>query len=182
MKFNLLTILLLSFFILVPLVSAQEATLTPRGVQNREEARIKVENKKEEIQHKITAIKRERIRSYYGKMVVRLEATIERIQKLITRLETRISKIEESDNSNKIDIPKARADVALAKTKLADVEAELSYLNIEDIISSDNPKEEFKNVINSVKLIKDGLKEVHKLLVQTIGDIKGLRIGNTNEE
>jgi len=44
------------------------------------------------------------------------------------------------------------------------------------------PKIVFGQIQESLKTIKDYLKETHVLLVQTIGEIKGLRVGDTQNE
>jgi hypothetical protein len=68
-----------------------------------------------------------------------------------------------------------------AKELLAQAEADLAASNIEveDVIVSDTPKETFDTVKDTVVEIKETLKEVHSILVHVIGDIRGLRIGNT---
>lgn len=182
MKSKLLLMFILLFFVLVPFVSAQTPISTSKGTQKREETRIKIENKREEVNLKISAIRRERISSYFNRMKIRLEATIERIQKLINRLNIRIEKINALDNKNKIDTTKPKEELDLASLKLSDIKTRLASLTIDDVLLSDKPREDFKVVIDSIKLIKDDLKEVHKILVQTIGDLKGLRVGDTNNE
>lgn len=182
MRSRLTTLIFLSFFIIAPFVSAEEATITPRGVQNREIAKTNIANKKEEIKLKITAVKRERIMSHFGKMKVRLEALVERIEILINRLDSRILKIDTLESENKLDIEKAKEDVDLAKLKLAKVKLLIANLTIEDTLTSEAPKETFAGISDDIKLIKTELKEIHVLLVQTIGDLRGLRVGDTNNE
>ena len=179
MKLKLFLISFLTFLIFVPLVSAQTSTPTSVGSQKREGANIKVEFKKGEVNQKITAIRRERIQNFSNKMIVRLEATIERIQKLIDRIGSRITKIDASDTEGKINTAKAKTDIGKAKLMLTGVKTKLSSLSIDDILVSNTPQEDFKLVRDSIKSIKNNLKEIHKLLVQTVGDLKGLRVGDT---
>ena len=65
--------------ILVPQVLAETATPSSRPNPKRQEIRVE----------KLNAVKRERIMSFSNKMIVRLEATIERLEKLIIRIEER---------------------------------------------------------------------------------------------
>lgn len=182
MRSRLITLIFLSFFILAPFVSAEEATVTPRGVQNREVVKTNIANKKEEIQLRITAVKRERIMSHFGKMKVRLEALVERIEILINRLDSRILKTDTLTGEDKLDTEKAKEDIDLAKLKLAKVKLLITNLTIDDTLNSETPKETFAGVSDEIKLIKTELKEIHVLLVQTIGDLRGLRVGDTNNE
>lgn len=110
-------------------------------------------------------------------MITRIEAMIARLEKLIERMERRIALIESSDED--IDTTQPKADIAEAKDLLADAEASLEEAkdDIEDVIGSPDPKAAFQEVIDAVKEIKKDLIEVHRLLVQAIGDIKGLRVG-----
>lgn len=162
MKVKLLLLLTLVYLGFTPSVLAQTSTpLTRREV------------KKTEISLRLSAIRRERIRSYFGKMIVRIEATIERLEKLITRIESRIgdnSKVQETVNKAKTELAKAKLELATLK------------LQLENLLESDDPKLVFGQIQDSLKIIKGYLRKTHVLLVQTIGELKGLRVGNNNNE
>ena len=180
--------IVISFFALLVSASSVKALMPPSDEfpTNRAVKRVAVASTspiasfrpKEEVREKITAVRRERIRSYFSKMLVRLEATIERLNKLVTRIDTRITKIDESDS--KYDLTKAKEDIQKAKELLATTNTEVKGLEakIEVMITtSTDPKLAFEDVREAVKLIKDNLKEVHSLLVHSIGELKGLRVG-----
>ena len=179
---KLFLILALGFLILTPPVLAQTTRPSPRNQGVRADVRATMEAKREENRNKITAIRRERIRSFFGKMVVRVEATIERLEKLIERLETRIASIKEGEEE--LDTTKAEDAIKEAKTTIEKAKLELTSLKarLEELLASDEPKLVFGQVQDSLKTIKGYLKETHVLLVQTIGEIRGLRVGDTNEE
>ena len=182
MKMKLFLILALGFLILTPPVLAQTTRPSPRNKGVRADVRATMEAKREENQNRITAVRRERIRSFFGKMVVRIEATIERLEKLIERLETRIASIKEGEEE--LDTTKAEDAIKEAKTTIEKAKLELTSLKarLEELLASDEPKLVFGQIQESLKTIKGYLKETHVLLVQTIGEIKGLRVGDTNEE
>ena len=182
MKIKLFLILALGFLILTPPVLAQTTRPSPRNQGARADVRATMEAKREENRNKITAIRRERIRSFFGKMVVRVEATIERLEKLIERLETRIASIKKTEED--LDITKAESTIKEAKATIEKAKLELTALKarLEELLASDDPKLVFGQVQDSLKTIKGYLKETHVLLVQTIGEIRGLRVGDTNEE
>ena len=75
------------------------------------------------------------------------------------------------------DIADAKISIKSATDKLNDAKASL-----EGAISSDNPQDSFKPIITAIREIKSDLMEVHRLLVHAIGELKGLRTGNSNEE
>ena len=136
-----------------------------------------IELRRAEVSTKISALRRERVRMFWGRMVTRIEAMITRLETLIDRMERRIAVIEASDEE--LDLTQAKADVAEAKGLLATAQASLETAkgDIEEVIGSPEPKEALREVIATIQGIKKNLLEIHRLLVQAIGQIKGLRVG-----
>jgi len=127
---------------------------------------------KQEVRiQKLSAIRRERIMNYSNKMIVRLDATVERLEKLITRIEKR-------------DVSEIKTSLNEAEQKLTLVE--LNVVALRDSLSSmttvEDPKAEFEKVRETLKGIQNDLKEVHSKLVKLVGDIKGLRVGENKNE
>lgn len=176
------TLLSISFIlltlILVPSTLAQTPTPSTKPVPKREAVRTMIAEKKRERVEKLSAIRRERILNFSNKMVVRLEATIERFEKLISRIESRIAKIEE--NNEEIEVDVIKKDLNEAKQALSLVKVELTSLkeNLDEIPDATDPKVAFEEAKNALKKIKEDLKNVHGMLVALIGNIKGLRTGN----
>lgn len=172
-----LTIFLVLVLVFAPQALAQDVATGDSSV------RIKIKNEintgkevrqgiKTEIRSKISAVRRERIRSHFGRMIIRIEATIERIEKLIERIESRIgdnSKVQETVNKAKTELAKAKLELATLK------------LQLENLLDSDDPKLVFNQIQDSLKVIKDYLRKTHVLLVQSIGELKGLRVGEDKE-
>lgn len=160
-------------------IYAIEPTPSTKPTVKRQQVREMVVENKTEIVEKISAVRKTRILDFSNKMVVRIEATVDRIEKLISRIEARITKIESTESDINIETTKESLDEA--KQKLALVKIEISTLksNLETMLEADEPKKVFEEVKNSLDKIKDGLKEVHELLVKVIGEIKGLRVGDT---
>ncbi len=125
---------------------------------------------------RVCEVRKDRIKAFFEQMVKRLEALIKRLEKLIDRIDSRIAKIESSGGTVS---PATKAQVALAKTELADAKTKLNLLkgNIDTLLTCDNPKAAFKTVKGRLGEIKKELKDVHRILVHIIGDIKGLRVG-----
>jgi methyl-accepting chemotaxis protein len=179
-------ILALSLFFLT--VSPAMAVTQSTGAGNRQIIGQEIQQQtKERIQERVATIeaklnvrKKEIIRNHFLRMTKRLEAAINRLNRLITRIESRIAKIEannEDINTEPIkkDIQKAKDKLLLATNKLNEAK-----IKIDDVLQSNTPKETFAEVKNMIQEIKKDLVEVHRLLVKVIGNIKGLRVGNTS--
>ena len=104
-----------------------------------------------------------------------------RLEKLIGRIERRIAVIESSNED--LDTTQPQADIAEAKALLDESQTSLQAAqdDIEAVIGNPDPKAAFKQVIDTIGGIKKNLVEIHRLLVQAIGDIKGLRVGTPTE-
>ena len=123
-------------------------------------------------QIRIQEKKKELIRNYFSRL---------RLEKLIKRIENRVAIIK-SENSG-IDTALIDSEIIKAKDLLEHAKTELIAVNgiIEDTLTSNDPKTAFVVVRDSIKNVKNDLVEVHRILVHLIGDIKGLRVGNTQE-
>lgn len=188
MKVLVLLSIFVSYLIITPTVLAQTDKASLMPAEKRQQIRTQVEATKQEqrterIQN-LTAIRKERIMSYSNKLTVRLDALVTRLKLLIERIETRIAKIEASDEE--IVLTDTKETLTQAKELLAAIESEIMLLkdNLQLLPESEDPKQIFEDVRTSIMGLKDDLKEVHQLLVKVIGDIKGLRVGqdNQNEE
>ncbi|MEK7111718.1 MAG: hypothetical protein AAB875_00155 [Patescibacteria group bacterium] len=153
---------------------------TPRGQAIREEAQVRNAERRASIAANLTEIRQERITKFFERMVKRLEAAITRLERLITRIESRIAKIAEADED--IDTGPITDQVNDAKDLLADAEALLADVQADfaTLLTSDDPKIVFKQVRANISEIKQLLIEVHRILVHLIGDIKGLRVGQSS--
>ena len=168
----------LLLFLFVTSVSAKEdASSSPFRVR-KEAAKERVADKKENLVER----RRANIRKFLGNMIARLRAMVVRLETLIERIESRLTKI--ASESPDTDLTAVKADVAEAKTLLAATKDKITDLEgmEEELVGTDSPKEVFADVKAKLESIKKDLKEVHRLLVHVIGDIKGLRVGETKGE
>jgi hypothetical protein len=129
------------------------------------------------IAAKLSDLRKNIIRKFYSNMSQRILAMIDRLEKLTLRIDSRIAKIEAGgttvDQSTKEEITKA-------KQLLLDSRALLNSSNsmLEGTLSSNLPKDAFKIMKDNINDIKINLIEVHRILVDVIRNIKGLRVGN----
>lgn len=127
----------------------------------------------------LSAVKRVKVMNFSNNMIVRLEALVDRLQILIDRIDSRLVKIGDSDESvdteriNEV-LDDAEAKLAAIKVKIADLK-----VNFGNLPESDDPKSQFVEVRQDINEVKMLLKELHSMLVGVVGDIKGLRVGNT---
>ncbi|MCJ7804215.1 hypothetical protein MUP35_00570 [Patescibacteria group bacterium] len=184
--------LLLFFFIFSPTIVLAEPNLIQTREENQNEAGQATatgvrETVREEIREKTATVqaflserKQEIVRNHFSRVVRRLTAAIDRLNRLINRLESRLAKVEQEDKN--INTTLIKKDLASAKEKLdqAGIQLENVKTKMNEIIESKTPKEGFVEVKEMVGEIRESLVGVHQILVKIIGDIKGLRVGNSS--
>lgn len=158
-----------------------------RNEEKREEIRLKIEVKtatreaaKEQLKAKLEEKAQNRIQLLFGKVATRMESAINRLYTLIERMEARLEIFtEEGENVEGI-----QGEIDSAKELLASAEESLAVANtgLEEVVASDDPKAGFVYIKDAVKDIKSTLIEAHSILVQVIGDMKGLRVGVTDNQ
>ena len=155
-----------------------------RNEEKREEIRLKIEVKTatreaamEQLQAKLEEKAQNRIQILFGKVATRMESAISRLHTLIERMEARLAIFAEEGES----VEDIQSEIDSAKELLASAEESLAVANtgLEEVVDSEDPKAGFVYIKDAVKDIKSTLADVHSILVQVIGDMKGLRIGAT---
>jgi exonuclease VII large subunit len=143
----------------------------------RETIRTRIETKKATIAARLTARKQARVQSRWRKLNVRLGAVISRLEKLIGRIESRVAKI--SASGEEIDTTNVEAQLAEARAILEQAEVDLEAANslLAEVLASDNPSLSFTVIKDTVKEIRGEIIEAHKMLVLTLREIRGLRVG-----
>ena len=182
------SIFILGFFVLTSKnfnVYAQTGTQTERKTL-RQEVKEKVQERnverKASVEAKLKEAQKTRISNFWGRLNIRLQAHIDRLMLLAERIENRLNKFKEENSG--ADTVTILAEIEEAKELLSETQAMLDDADtqMEEVLNSEDPKSAFMIFRDSVKEIKENLKSVHGTLVKVIGDIKGLRIGNTSKE
>lgn len=182
MKGLLVLFLALFSLTLVPTAFAQTSPApTTKSRPVRLGTPVSTEKRLGEGQGVLPAVRKVKIMDFSNRMLFRLEALVDRLQTLIDRIEARIAKIEESGED--IDTEPIKELVDEAKAKLAVLKVQIAELKVEfgDLPDSDDPKSQFIEVRESITEVKILLKEIHAMLVSVVGDIKGLRVGNSTK-
>lgn len=198
MRYTILTITLLVIIFTPKGIAAQTANSNPvpinvrtlveerieQNEEKREEIRLKIEERtatreaaKEELRAKLAEKAQNRIQTLFGRVAARIESAINRLDTLIERMETRLAIFAEEGES----VGDIQNEIDSAKALLADAEDSLAVAEAgwEDVVPSEDPKAGYTYIKNAVKDIKSSLVDVHSILVQVIGDMKGLRVGAT---
>ncbi len=156
--------------------------------QNRENVQQRMEQtiqrrieKKATIESRLNERKTQLIRSFWGRLIARLEALVGRLEKLIARIQSRIEKIKQTNPD--IDTAKIENELNEAVTILSNAKEKIDNADakIEEVLSSNNPRLAFQEVRGIIQDIKMDLVETHRKLVHIIGEIKGLRVGQGEE-
>lgn len=148
-----------------------------RVQERRQEIQEWLEQKRTTFGARLTEAKKERVRFFFGRLIGRVEAATSRLERLAARIESRLDKIEEENEG--IDTIPIREDLEEIKARLEQVSSAITEArdSLESILLTEDPKEAFAEVRELIKAIKEQLIEIHRLLVQLIGQIKGLRVG-----
>jgi len=172
---------LLFSLLVLPSNALAESSPSSKPSIRREERKVEMEEKRQEIKNRISTAKKERIMSFSNQMTLRIEATISRLETLVERIKTRVDKIKDSSEASKITEINNSLDQAQKLIDKARLQLETLKSDLEKVLITDNLKDTFTEVRKSFNDTRDTLKEAHKILVSTIGDIKGLRVGESNE-
>ncbi len=181
-------ILAVTLFLINPnLVCAEDSTSSPKPfvqrVQTaREEIKERSATREAERKERLDNLRKSIVTNFFDNMIKRLQAAEDRLNKILTRIESRVAKIK-LENPSK-DLTKVDADIALVKTKLADTQTKINTTktDFDAMIASTAPKELFKTVKDDISAIKKDLQDIRRMLSQIIGEIKGLRVGETEKE
>lgn len=133
--------------------------------------------RKENAQERFARIK-EQLAKNFRNMVERIQATIERQEKIIAKINTRIEKIKSGGGNTS----EAEGYIAEAKTNIDKAKVALETLRTKSLEASNNlssttvavKKETMDKMREENKKITDGLKEAHRSLEKAIASLKGL--------
>lgn len=145
--------------------------------QRRLELMQKIEEKKATREARLTEVRQQRIRLFWGRLKRRLLAAMDRLERLIERIESRLTKFEEANPDLDTASIHNELDEAKEMLEVARTECEAADATIDEILESEDPKAAFEEIREAVMTIKMQLIEIHRILVMVIGDIKGLRVG-----
>lgn len=168
-------------------VSAQTPTASPSPREVRQqEALAQREERSEERQLRIAENRMLQIRAFFARTNTRIQAALARLENLIARIEARLAKINETDPD--LDTTQIAANLEEANLLLTETSTMFDELLatlpewFDEFVESDNPREMFLAKKAEYAEIRMNLVEVHTMLTHIIGDVKGLRIGNTERE
>ena len=158
---------------------------TPKLLQNTEEREERMETRRAELQAKAEVRKtelrlkmEERMRRHAEWMVKRFNAALERLEKLAARIEARIAKLDSAGH----DTAAAKASVAVARTEMAEAEANIIKLEaaFETAIENGERRPSFEEVRAIASSTRADLKSAHRALMDAVQKIKGLSLSDSS--
>jgi len=136
----------------------------------REERRVQVEQKLQEIKNKYREQRQTRIAAYVEKMIARFNAAVERLEKLAVRIDSHLTNLE----TKKVNVTEARALLITANTKIQEAKNSIALIRptADSALQSDDIKMAFESARQIIDNAKTALKSVHAALVDVINSIK----------
>lgn len=170
-----------------------------RDAENRQEFKSEVKVRAGEIKtrmsNRVNAQRMEmlkRVKHEFEMMTKRMRAAIERLEKLISRINSRVEKVKSQGGDTtsaegKVTAAKAKIDEAKSNLETLKTRATDLSLSIETSTSTATSTRyaEFKSKFGELRAlsetIKKNLKDAHKLLVEAVTTLKGLRVSVETE-
>lgn len=144
-----------------------------RATALREQVRLHKEErqqKRQEYKAKLNLQTQARLGQYSGRITVRMNTAIERLNQIANRALARIEMIEEKG----VDLTDARNELDQAYEALEAAETFVALFTevSTEAFTSENPSAQVQGVREAAKLTKDSLKAVHTALSETVRLIK----------
>lgn len=147
-------------------------TAKEQGEQKRQEATERVSEKREEKKARIAEHRAVQIKKVTANLQERLNRLIVRLEAIIARIQSRIDKFA----SRGADTSEAQASLGEAKAALSAAKASIAALSGigDELVASGTPREFFAAFKDEITRIKNQLKEVHRLMANSLSLLKGL--------
>jgi hypothetical protein len=136
-----------------------------------------------EMREKMAERRGEILKRITNQMILRMNAAIERLAKLADRIDSRIVKLKEKG----VDTAKAEANIAIARTKIADAKAavaaagngvESASIQADASASSTKPSDPGKTVREALTQARTAVFAAHKAIVDALTSLKaGVGVG-----
>jgi chromosome segregation ATPase len=133
-------------------------------------AKERVQEKREERKEKLNDLAKKRIGAYVERILRRLNAALDRMDRISERIENRIEKLEETGH----DLTDARSLLNSAKALISQGWDDIAAIetSIDDALNFENPRESFSVIREFIGEAKDSVKNAHKALVEAIRAVK----------
>lgn len=135
-------------------------------------AREEAQQKREEVKQRIAEHRAEQLKKLVARLIERLNALVDRLEALANKVQEHIDKFAEQG----ADTAAAQTQLDGARAKLAEARGQIAALDgiSTDLVNSPNPRDFFAAVKDQILLIKETLREAHKSLASSLGELRGL--------
>ena len=138
----------------------------------REDFKTKAEARKVEMKKKFGEMRSQRIEQFFSKMTEKFESAIDRLDRMAEKIQARI----DAASANGRDMTNAKADLAIAQTKIDEAEKILvdAKAKYAELGASMDVKKKFAEVKTLVQGVEQEIKNAHGALVRVIANMKGM--------
>lgn len=140
----------------------------------RKEFRKKENERREELKKRVGEERARRVNEYFTQMMNRMDAAVDRLDKLADRVESRLTKIQGAGKDitePQAALDTARISIAAVHTAIGDARTKFAELS-----KSNTPQEQFVAIKELVTTVKTKSKEAHAALIEVINSIKRGRL------
>lgn len=164
MKIKFLIPIIVLSLVLIPQPVFAESNHSATSTANNQ-IREKIQEKKQEVKNAISEAKQEKIQSVYETLKNGLEKRHTTLLKIKDKIQARIDK-----NPMNKDVTAAKTELAKFATAESKYQTDLAALEVKftELKSSTKAKELFKDLKDSVKLVRDDLNAIKKVLTDTV--------------
>ncbi|MCA9365875.1 hypothetical protein KC723_03185 [Candidatus Kaiserbacteria bacterium] len=127
----------------------------------------------------LTKRKQERIINLAANISNQMDATINRLNNISERLESRIAKIQNGGS----DVTGAESSLQQAKLRISEAQLKIASIDSEiyNFVTSENPRENWLELKNIYRAVKESISLAHKELVTTVAQLKNTSTNNSLE-
>lgn len=146
------------------------ASTTDKIKELRDERKVQMEQKLQEIKNRYQEQRQTRVAAYMEKMINRFNAAATRLETLANRLDSHLTNLE----TRKVDTIEARALLVTAKTKIQVAKDSIILIQptADSALQSIDMKATFEGVRQIIDEAKTALKVAHAALVEVIQVLK----------
>lgn len=146
----------------------------------REEFRNQMQSRIEAMKKHFGEVRANRIEQFFGKMAVKMEGAIDRLNKHADNIEAYLDKL--SAQGKDVSVFKTKLEDARAKIKKAETALQDAKTKFSSMALSADPKKSFKDVKDMISQVTSNIKDARKALIDIITSVKGLSEKATSTE
>lgn len=153
-------------------IKKERTELKEQIKQKRDTFKEGAKERVEALKNKLSEEKAKRVEVFFGTMVRKFEAAINRLRNLADRIDARLDKFEDVEkdvSASKTALDNARMVIDEAESSLDRAKEEFKAM-----AQNEKPDEYFKKVKEVVAIVSTKTKDAHRALIDVINSTKGI--------